>query len=293
MCKSQCVKVPELGNLSERSVFMKSRTLMLFLSLLIFVLVPCVAESRISIMGGLTHETQVKAGEAYKGVIFIQNTGDEPQEVRVYQKDYLFFFDGRNIYGDPGKDPRSNAKWITFSPQRLTIPPQQRSQVNYSVKVPDERQLLGTYWSMIMVEEMGKGLSDEVKQEKDKVTMGIRVVVNYGIQMVTHIGDTGTHQLKFLNTQLIKRDGERSLQVDLENTGERWLRPLLLVDLHDEKGVYVGRFEGERFRIYPGTSVRYKVDLKALPKGTYKALVVADCGEDYVFGANYTLDVKK
>ena len=56
---------------------------------------------------------------------------------------------------------------------------------------------------------------------------------------------------------------------------------------------YIGRFEGRRKRIYPSTSVRYTVDLSNVPQGTYKALVVADSGGDYIFGANYTLKFEK
>jgi len=43
-------------------------------------------------------------------------------------------------------------------------------------------------------------------------------------------------------------------------------------------------------RIYPGTSVRHKIDLSSLPGGKYMALVVADNGDEYIFGAQYTLE---
>ena len=86
---------------------------------------------------------------------------------------------------------------------------------------------------------------------------------------------------------------KRVLQVDLENIGQRWLRLSLWVELYDESGRYIGKFDGQRKRTYPGTSVRCKVDLSNIPKGTYKALVVADCGGDYIFGANYNLKFEK
>jgi len=44
--------------------------------------------------------------------------------------------------------------------------------------------------------------------------------------------------------------------------------------------------------IYPGTSVRFRIDLGKNMAGTYKTLVVADCGGDELFGANYTLEIK-
>ncbi len=268
------------------------RTMMRIFSLFLFLLIPIASEAAVSVVGGLSHERALEIGKTYQGTIFIKNHGDAPEEVRVYQTDYLFFFDGRNLYGEPGETVRSNALWITFSPRRLRVPAKGRSAVNYTIRVPDDESLTGTYWSMMMVEGMGKP-PEAVEEEKGKIKLGMRQVMRYGIQMVTHIGDTGVRELKFLKTKLLKEEKERILQVDIENIGERWLRPFLWAELYDEEGTYIGRFEGGRLRIYPGTSVRFKVDLSEVPKGIYKALVVADCGGDDVFGATYTLRFEK
>ncbi len=85
------------------------------------------------------------------------------------------------------------------------------------------------------------------------------------------------------------------MQVDIENIGERLLKSFLWAELYDEEGSYVGRFEAGEFhiRIYPGTSVRYRVDLSQVPKGAYRALVVADCGGEDIFGVTYTLELEE
>jgi len=270
----------------------KKQYLRFILFIYILLLMSTQIEAGITVMGGLTHEKQTQIGEIYKGVVFIGNNGDKPQEVKVYQTDYLFFCDGRNLYGEPGKLERSNANWITFSPHRLIIPPQQTAPVNYTVNVPDDRSLRGTYWSMLMIEGLGEEHPEAtIQPEEGKTQFGIKQIIRYGIQMVTHIGDTGSRKLKFVGTKLLaKEGGGRILQIDLENTGERWLVPLLWVELYDEEGRYIGRFESSKMRIYPGTSVRHRIDLSSLPKGKYKALVVADNGDEHIFGAQYTLN---
>ena len=144
-----------------------------------------------------------------------------------------------------------------------------------------------------MVEVVSKVSPESITEDKGKVKLGIRHAVRYGIQMVTHIGDTGARNLKFLSTRLLKEGEARVLQVHIENIGERWLRPFLWAELYDEKGSYIGRFEGGRLRIYPGTSARYRVDLSEVPKGKYKALVIADCGGEDVFGVTCTLKFEK
>jgi len=253
----------------------------LFFIFVFIFLLPCSVSAGVHV-GKLSHKKTAQIGETYKGIILVRNSGEEEQEVKIYQTDYLFFADGSNIYGEPGKLKRSNAKWITFSPHCLIIPPRQVGVVNYTVKVPDDKSLKGTYWSMIMVEGIDKSSPEMLKPEKGKIQIGIRTVVRYGIQMITNIGDTGSRKLNFVKTKLKKR----VLQIDIENTGERALRPFVYAKLYDENGHYVGKYEGGTSGIYPGCSVRYKIDLSKIPEGKYKTLIVADCGGDHIFGAN-------
>lgn len=255
------------------------------------LLLPGFCCGAVAIEGDLTQELIVKPGETYKGTITVSNTEDKPQEVIVYQTDYLFRADGSNDYGEPGKAPRSNANWIIFSPKRFVIPPKGVSTINYSATVPDKEGMTGTYWSLIMIEGVDEGSAEPLKTEKGKIKMGIKQVVRYGAQIITHIGDTGTLELKFLNKKLVKEKDKTFLQVDVENTGEKWARPVLWVELHDEKGKLIDKFEGGKRRIFPGTSVRYSIDLSKVPKGKYKIMVILDCGDDNIFGAKYTLDI--
>ena len=269
---------------------MRPRTGIVLMGLIFCLIMPCVSAAGVSVTSGLTYEKEAQLGETYQGVIQLRNTGEEPQEVKIYQTDYLFFCDGRNIYGEPGKDIRSNADWITFRPNRLTIPPGGTSQVSYTVKVPYDDTLVGTYWSMFMIEGISSSSPESVRPEKDKIKLGISQIIRFGAQMITQIGDTGTRKLKFLKTRLLKEDKGRILQLDIENTGERLLRPSLWAELYDQKGRSVGKFEGGKARIYPNTSVRFRIGLSQVPKDKYKALVVTDCGGDTLFGATYTLE---
>jgi len=261
-------------------------------ALFFYSLIPCIAEAKIGV-DSLSYEKKAVPGMMYKGTIIIRNEGGKEQGVKLYQTDYLFFSDGRNIYGEPGTIPRSNAEWIDFSPKWLTIPPQQEVAVSYRVRVPQESTLVGTYWSILMVEELPQSLPERSKSGKAGFTLAIKQVIRYGTQIVTHIRDSGDRRLKFFKTRLLKEGERRTLQVDVENIGERLLKPFLWVELYDEEGSYIGRFEGERLRVYPGTSVRYRVDLSKVLKGEYRALVVADCGSDDIFGVTYALKFEK
>jgi len=262
-------------------------------TLVLFFISSSISCGAVSIIGGLTHQQSAAPGQNYKGSIVLRNTSTEPQEVKIYQTDYRFCFDGSNHYGPPGVQERSNADWISFNPHRLIISPNDVATINYTVNVPTDANLTGTYWSMLMVEGVPKSSRESSQAEPGKTKLGITQITRYGIQMITHIGLTGEPKLQFLDTKVCKGENKRIMQVDVENVGQRWLRPVLWVELYDEKGGHIGRFEGQKKRIFPNTSVRYKVDLSNVEKGDYKALVLADGGGDYIFGANYTLKFEK
>ena len=148
----------------------------------------------------------------YKGVIILRNPDDEPADVRLYQTDYTFNYDGKSDYGDPGIKPRSNASWLMLSPTRLTIPAKETAEVSYIIKVPKDQELNGTYWSMIMVEPIATPPPpDTTKTGKEKVKMGIMTIIRYGIQIITNIGDSGERKLKFLDKKLLSKEGENDL----------------------------------------------------------------------------------
>lgn len=247
------------------------------------------AGAQIIIVGDLTHEKETRVGESYQGAIEISNVGSEDQEVKVDLRDYLFFSDGTSSYTDPGTVTRSNTGWIVYSPKRFTVPAGEKQEILYTLKVPDDASLKGTYWSIFLIEAIPKTSLESSEADPEEVGLGIMQTLRYGIQVVTHIRDTGTRKIKFLSTKLLKEEDKRILQLDIENIGERWLRALLWAELYDDAGNTLGPYEGGKLRIYPGTSVRFRVDLTEVPSDKYKSLVVIDCGGDDVFGASFSL----
>ncbi|MDQ7826691.1 MAG: hypothetical protein RDV48_28065 [Candidatus Eremiobacteraeota bacterium] len=261
------------------------------LILLFIVLTATCSWARVAVVGNLTHDHDAKPGDSYDGMIICRNDGDTPSDVKVYQTDYQFFYDGRNTYGEAGKMARSNAKWISISPMRLTVAPKETAAINYTITVPKDDALNGSYWSMIMVEPIAE-TAPEVSPEKGKIKVGLQTIVRYGIQISTNIADSGEKKLRFIDKQLVLKDNQVALQLDLENNGERTLIPAVWTELYSGSGAYVGRFESGKYRIYPGCSVRHLIDLSGVPKGDYKALVVADNGDENVFGAEYNISIK-
>jgi hypothetical protein len=259
-------------------------------TILVLLLLPAMPSfSNLGISGSLGRPYEVSPGKTYEGTIEVTNPDASAQEIKLYQTDYSFSADGSIVYGEPGRLPRSNARWITVSPQRVTIPAGEGATIHYTIQVPPDDTLRGTYWSIIMVEPVAPGSPESGSYDPTKVTVGIREVLRYGVQIETTRGSTGSRNLRFSQVLLQADTGSRLLVVDLENTGERSLQPSLWAELYDGQGGFVGRFDGGAHRLYPGTAARFRVELRGVSNATYKALIVADCGGDDVFGANVSL----
>lgn len=242
---------------------------------------------------GLVHERIAEPGETYNGTIVVRNSEDVTRRARVYQTDYLFFSDGTNVYGTAGSGARSNARWITLSSNYVEVPPNGSAPVQYVAVVPADGSLSGSYWSLVMVEELPVGGPGDESGGGAPAGMqaAVRQALRYGIHLVTHMGETGSREIRFTDKALIEaEDGMRTFRVDVENTGERSLRPHVWVELHDSGGGRLGRFQTDRKRLYPGTSVSYSVNLTGVASGSYQALVVVDNGDEHVFGAQYGLE---
>ena len=247
------------------------------------------AESGVTILGGLTHEATLQPGGRMEGSIQLNNDTDSIAVVKLYQTDYLFYADGRTEYGDPGSMRRSNAGWISISPLHVSIPPGETVPVYYEVIVPPETDLTGTYWSVIMVEPGASDQTQELRTADGQAALGLNTVIRYAVQVIVNIGESGNNAVRIVKNELVGIEGKKILVSDIENAGDRWMRPIFWVELYDEQGKFAGRYESETQRIFPGCSVRHTLDLTEVPSGQYSALMIVDNGDERVFGANYSL----
>jgi hypothetical protein len=247
----------------------------------------------ISVIGGLSRDATVKPGEKVEGKIVVLNSATTPQQVKVYQTDFAYSADGTAHYDPPGKVARSNAAWVTFTPQQFEVPAKDTVSLVYTIQVPNQADLKGTYWSMLMIEPLAPDSPEMVTPTGGtEPRVAVRTVMRYGVQMITDVGDDGKIAVKFGDKKLVAQEGRRALQLDVENSGERRVEPLVWVDLYGADGISIGRFEASRQRLLPGCSARFTCDLTGVPAGTYTALAVVDNGDENVFGTQLKLEIK-
>ena len=120
--------------------------------------------------------------------------------------------------------------------------------------------------------------------------IGVGAVMRYAVQVATHIRASGTRKVSFVNSRfLTNADSTQSFEVEVRNAGERAYRPALWIEVYDEQGALKVNARQERGLLYPGTSLKQTFALGKLARGSYRAVVFADSGEDAVFASQYTL----
>lgn len=119
-----------------------------------------------------------------------------------------------------------------------------------------------------------------------------QTILRYGIQIITQFGDTGKRDMQVLETQLKKEPPLRTLQIDLQNTGERLLKPVAWTEIFSSQGEQVQRIDNVMPRIFPGCSIRYPISLQPLPPDIYKIVIVFDIGSEELLGLSYEMTIE-
>ncbi|MDP3441475.1 MAG: hypothetical protein Q8T08_01325 [Ignavibacteria bacterium] len=254
------------------------------LILIAFGLLPLFANASFEVMGSLIYKHIAQKGETYTTVIKVRNTGDTDQEVRIYQRDYLYNHEGASFYNEPGSNRRSNAPWTKFGPQTMLLKGMETQDIQFEITVPQNDSLVGTFWSVLMVE----GVTPLDPNAKGQ--LNIHESIRYAIQMVTNIGQTGTGQLEFQQPGVVTEGEKQFFDFILLNTGERFISPDVSMELFDaETGESVKVIKAPRNGMYPTTSTKWRFPLEGLPPKTYKAVIVADGSGEDVFGLEYSI----
>ncbi|NTU67372.1 MAG: hypothetical protein HGB02_00680 [Chlorobiaceae bacterium] len=244
------------------------------------------ATAGVVVIGEMARDYQLRPGQTSESTIELENRDDSPRTVRIFQTDFRYLANGESFFPAPGSMERSNADWLTFSPKILTIPPLQKSLVRYLLRVPNDRSKTGTFWSMMMIQEI-----HEPAPAKNGRQEGIATppppASRHGVQIVTQLEETGKIGIEFTSATIESRNSKRILTLDIENRGSKVARPEMWLEVYTGSGQTAGRFLADKGTILPGCGVRREIDITALSKGSYSSLFIADCGRNV-----YGLEIK-
>lgn len=250
--------------------------------------------AQIAVRSSLAQDRDVTPGTTYEEIVEIENLTDEPTQARLRLRDYRFTSEGTNEFAEPGELPRSNATWVDVPQSVVTIPPNQTEAVAYEVRVPEQvdgAAPAGTYWSVLFVEPIAAESPQSSLSSSSEPKFGVRQTTRYGVQIATHIHASSAPDVEVVQTDLVRRGSTPHLVVDLKNTGTEMARPEVQLEAYNESGRVALQESAAPRRLYPSTSVRYRLPLSELGSGQHEALVLVDTGGEQMAGYQYSLEL--
>ncbi|OGF55781.1 MAG: hypothetical protein A2Z21_03865 [Candidatus Fraserbacteria bacterium RBG_16_55_9] len=238
----------------------------------------------------LTIVLKMGSDETQTGVFFVVNSGDDPEEITVTLADWQLELDGSIRFLDAGSLTRSLAPTTEFSPVSFRLAPQQRQQVNFTVRIPPGGQP-GDRWAIFLVEgsdvEPVSGTTGEVQTQ-----VGVRV--RYGVK-VFQSDPVAIKNGRITSLQLLSAR-PLDLVVTFLNTGTAALRDVTgRVEIRDERGETVRTLAMEEFTVLPDAEREVEVkgaEGDSLATGHYVALVIMDFGGDFLVAAELPFQVE-
>ncbi|MBP9854054.1 MAG: hypothetical protein KBD53_04210 [Candidatus Omnitrophica bacterium] len=205
----------------------------------------------------------VTPGETVVDSMALHNVGSTTANVKIYWQDFTYLppFTGKKDFSQPGTSPYSMASWITFSPQIVTLPPQSKRDIDFTIKVPEDAK--GGHYGVLFFEQGG--------------AVGTK---NTGVNIVTRLGS-----LFFVET--VNRDKtstidnikieEQAVKGTFTNKGDVFLFPRGIFYLTDQEGIAIERGEIEKIYLTPGNTADFTIKVNdQLAVGNYTMVLTFD-----------------
>ncbi len=225
----------------------------------------------------------VSGGTSFSGSIGVLNISDEPMDLRVYIGDWVRVpdkSDGYTFETEPGLEPRSFIEWMTFTPEVMTINPDEKRDVRYQVNIPPDESFNGSYWGVIYIENVAPELPEQDESDDTVMRVGITTVFRYAIQIYATIEGTEIRDVMFTEISMEQVEGGFDVITLVENLGNIYLKPRVWLELINPQGETVYEFEHPQFTLLPESTRNYIFQLRDLPvePGPYLVRVLADYG---------------
>jgi len=242
--------------------------------------------AKVMIVNGLTHTYSADNGQALTGKIQLKNTGKNAERVLIYKRDLMTDCGGTYDFVAPNTHTRSLATWIATNVDERMLHPNEEYEVLYTVAVPKDSTLKGSYWSLLMVE------GDTPLSEQQERGVNISSKTRYAIQVIVDVGTENMPPISFEKVNMeSKSDTLKVLHVKIKNDGSTLVKPKLILDVMDSNGQKIKTFETSARKLYPNTCITFDLELTAIPKGSFEGILVADYGRD-LFGTNLNIEIK-
>ncbi len=235
-------------------------------------------------------EYTVSPGSSFTGTIPVTNITEDQVSIRIYVGDWVRVLGQTSSYNwdeEGGNEPRSFLDWMIFSPERMTLEPEETRDVTYEVNVPDDPTLEGSYWAVIFIEGIPSEEPEITIPGEGEVAIGIKTIWRYVINVFATFEGTELREASFISMALEQKEGGFDAIAVFENRGNIYLRPEIWLEMTDIAGEVVYAQEHTGHMALPDSARDFVFELRNLPieSGEYMVMIYADYGTQTLIAA--------
>ncbi|MFK7933177.1 MAG: hypothetical protein AB8G22_06680 [Saprospiraceae bacterium] len=218
-------------------------------------------------------------GQEQTQQLLIANSGNQPITLQSNFMDWKRDSLGIKHYADAATLAHSCASWVTVNPPNIVIPANGKATVEVTVKAPDDFDVAaGVQNTMLFLRQLKNTIP---AAGANQLQSSIQTVFQIGVH-VYYTHPALVNKAMIIN-DLQYADGEKAIQLELENTGETILEAFMQFELTNmETGEEIKLFERSRGANFMPTDVRqFKFNLpENIPAGKYSVTSIVDIGAD-------------
>lgn len=223
-----------------------------------------------------------KSGESETAIINVINQREKSVTMEIENQDFCRDSLGNLINVDEGTLKRGCSKFLTISPRKFNLEPNEEATVRITIDMPDGSN--GTYWTQLIFNEVSKQQSIKKDQGGGRI---IQVFLDYRWEVSIFQTVPGS-QIIDGEITVVQINLSEKLQPNIElefiNTGNIILMNCNgYIEIRDELGNTVEELNINKFNVYPDGKRIIKTEIpQTLKPGEYSALAVIDFGGDHL-----------
>ena len=241
-----------------------------------------VSNAGVVILNGLTHVHESASGQLITGVISLKNTDATEQRVIIYFNDLFQECGKETVLTADFSHKNSIKNWLSTNVNEHVFKANEEYELIYTINVPNDVEIDGSYWGVLMVE-----IEKPIKEDELEFGVKLESKVRYGIQIIADINERTPSELEFYDIKIEEPDGNKLINVDLKNLGNYYVEPTLMLEVFNANGEQAKKVEVKFKKVYPNSCKAFSLDISGLPKGAYTAVLIADYGKNI-----YSIDLE-
>lgn len=242
--------------------------------------------SNVIVINGLTHSFSGVSGQTFQGQIVLANISNDEQRVTFGLREAIYNCEEGRVFVENAEHQNSSTNWFESSMTDKTLAPKEKYIFKYSITIPNDHTLNGSYWTTLMV-----NVESPIKEEVAN-NIGLDTKIRYAIRLLTDVNLKDEVALDFKGIDIKPNQVNRKKQLDIQVTNESIFieNVKLALEVYDTYGNKVLEGETKRSKVFPKVCRAFSIDVSSLPVGNYQCIVLADSRDEFI-GTNIELTI--